>query len=82
MTRDNENEKSPNEEVTAGGTSTKEDERRKKEKLEEEVELDPDAEDPRLYSSLQEPDRPAPELRTSEEESDSDDDKDEKRESS
>ena len=35
MTRDNENEKSPNEEVTKEETSIKEGERRKKEKLEE-----------------------------------------------
>ena len=43
------------------------DELEKKKKKQAEIEQNPDLEDPRLYSPLQEPDRPAPQERSQDE---------------
>ena len=68
-----------NEEITADSSAHKEHDKKPakeekpagEEKLSEEkiaeIEKNPDLEDPRLYSPLQEPDRPNPSLRTHEE---------------
>ena len=74
MNRDEENPRVVNDEhpdVEQGGDaeggSESELEKQKKKK-QTEIEENPDLEDPRLYSPLQEPDRPAPKERTRDEE--------------
>ena len=65
MDRDEENPKVANDEHPGGEQDGDvEDELEKKKRKQAEIEENPDLEDPRLYSPLQEPDRPAPEERS------------------
>jgi len=74
MNRDEENpgvvnDEHPDVEQGSGAEGGSESELEKQEKKKQaEIEENPDLEDPRLYSPLQEPDRPAPKERTRDEE--------------
>jgi len=74
MATDNESQKIPKDQMNTGVPTEEE----KRKKIEEEgvAEKNPDIEDPRLYSPLQEPDRPAPSERTSEEKKEPEDSSD------
>ena len=72
MSTDDESQKTSKDQQNTGLPIEEE---KEKKKIEQEgvTEKNPDVEDPRLYSPLQEPDRPAPSERTSEEKKDSED---------